>query len=77
MTKEDFITWLRMYLDKRQIEDIALIREKLSLVNAKEIGYNYWSNIDPKRTSLAGEKLSYTVDATISDTFTVSNPDKQ
>lgn len=41
--------------------------------DGSEVGYNYWSNIDLTKTSLAGDKLNYTVDATTSNTFTVCN----
>jgi len=73
MTKDDFINWLRTHLVKKHVDDIALIKEKLLLVNAEEMGYNYWSDKDPEKTSLAGVKLSYTVNATDSDTFTTGN----
>ena len=73
MTRDNFINWLRTHLVKKQVDNIALIKEKLLLVDAEEMGYNYWSNVDPNKTSLAGEKLSYTVNATDSDTFTTGN----
>lgn len=64
MTKEEFISWLDGYLKRCEQDQIATIKEKLSLVNTNDIQYNYWSNVDPNRISKTGDKLSFTVDAT-------------
>lgn len=64
MTKDEFMSWLKGYLDRCEQDQIATIKEKLSLVNSNEIGYNYWSHVNINRTSLAGDKLSHTIDTT-------------
>lgn len=64
MTHEEFVLWLNDYLAKCEKEQISLIKEKLSLVNARSIGYNYISMLDKEKTSVAGEKLEWTVNNT-------------
>jgi len=83
MTQEQFIQWLTKYLDQCEKDQIALIREKLNLVQLNNVGYNYLSNIDPNKSSIAGEKLSWSIEnnnGTYStshiDTFTDSEPHK-
>ncbi len=81
MTQDEFINWLQKYLEQCEKEQITLIKEKLALVNAKSIGYNYSAMLDKQKTSIAGEKLNWSVDnnnGTYStqyvDTFTDSDP---
>lgn len=83
MTQEQFIEWLVEYLDRSEKDQVALIREKLNLVKLNNIGYNYMSNIDPNKSSIAGEKLSWSINNTNGtystqhiDTFTDSEPHK-
>ena len=57
-------TWVKQLLSGEQDQ---------SSQDKTEVGYNYWSNFDPSKTTIAGDKLNYTVDTTSSDTFTVCN----
>lgn len=74
MTQQQFIDWLNDYLAKCEKEQISLIKEKLALVNARAIGYNYISMLDKEKTSVAGEKLNWTVDNT-NGTFSTEHID--
>jgi hypothetical protein len=83
MTPEQFIEWLTRYLDQCEKDQISLIREKLNLVQSNNIGYNYWSSVNLNKASIAGEKLSWSIDNTNGtystnhiDTFTDSEPHK-
>lgn len=83
MTQEQFIEWLVKYLDQCEKDQISLIKEKLNLVQLNNVGYNYWSNVDPNKASIAGDKLNFTVKNTNGtystnhiDTFTDSDPHK-
>lgn len=83
MTQQEFIDWLNKYLDQCERDQVALIKEKLALVNARSIGYNYASLLDKNKTSIAGEQLSWSVDTnngtystTHIDTFTDSDSHK-
>ena len=64
MTKDEFVSWLKGYLQRCETEQIETIKEKLGLVDIDESTYNYWSHVNTKNTSLAGTKLNFTINAT-------------
>lgn len=67
MTKDEFVDWLKFYLDKSSQDQIATIREKLSLVSDVDAKANYWSEQYPNKIVLNSPFVSTNTDNTINE----------
>lgn len=59
MSQEEFVNWLKKYLDHCEKDQVALIKEKLSLVSVKSSN-NYIDILDNNKTSISNNNFNWT-----------------